>query len=57
MGLMTAIPFTYLLASLNIRMRILQDSLTFRDDAVPGTLQKLRPPSRSVEEKLRSRPR
>jgi biopolymer transport protein ExbB/TolQ len=28
MGLMTAIPFTYLLASLNIRMRILQDSLS-----------------------------
>jgi biopolymer transport protein ExbB len=28
MGLITAIPFTYLLASLNIRMRILQDSLT-----------------------------
>jgi biopolymer transport protein ExbB len=27
MGLITAIPFTYLLASLNIRMRILQDSL------------------------------
>jgi len=28
MGLMTAIPFTYLLASLNIRVRILQDSLS-----------------------------
>jgi biopolymer transport protein ExbB/TolQ len=28
MGLMTAIPFTYMLASLNIRMRILQDSLS-----------------------------
>jgi biopolymer transport protein ExbB len=28
MGLMTAIPFTYFLASLNIRMRILQDSLS-----------------------------
>jgi biopolymer transport protein ExbB/TolQ len=28
MGLMTAIPFTYLLASLNIRMRMLQDSLS-----------------------------
>jgi biopolymer transport protein ExbB/TolQ len=28
MGLITAIPFTYLLASLNIRIRILQDSLT-----------------------------
>jgi biopolymer transport protein ExbB len=28
MGLMTAIPFTYLLAALNIRIRILQDSLT-----------------------------
>ena len=27
MGLITAIPFTYLLASLNIRIRILQDSL------------------------------
>lgn len=27
MGLITAIPFTYLLASLNIRMRLLQDSL------------------------------
>jgi biopolymer transport protein ExbB len=27
MGLITAIPFTYLLASLNIRMRVLQDSL------------------------------
>jgi biopolymer transport protein ExbB len=27
LGLITAIPFTYLLASLNIRMRILQDSL------------------------------
>ena len=25
---MTAIPFTYMLASLNIRMRILQDSLS-----------------------------
>ena len=28
MGLMTAIPFTYMLASLNIRLRILQDSLS-----------------------------
>jgi biopolymer transport protein ExbB len=28
MGLITAIPFTYILASLNIRVRILQDSLT-----------------------------
>jgi len=28
MGLMTAIPFTYLLANLNIRVRILQDSLS-----------------------------
>lgn len=28
MGLMTAIPFTYVLANLNIRMRILQDSLS-----------------------------
>jgi len=28
MGLMTAIPFTYLLASLNIRVRMLQDSLS-----------------------------
>jgi biopolymer transport protein ExbB/TolQ len=28
MGLTTAIPFTYLLANLNIRMRILQDMLT-----------------------------
>ena len=28
MGLITAIPFTYLLANLNIRMRILQDMLT-----------------------------
>jgi biopolymer transport protein ExbB len=28
MGLMTAIPFTFLLAALNIRVRILQDSLT-----------------------------
>jgi biopolymer transport protein ExbB len=28
MGLMTAIPFTYMLAMLNIRLRILQDSLT-----------------------------
>ena len=27
MGLMTAIPFTYILANLNIRVRILQDSL------------------------------
>ena len=28
MGLMTAIPFTYLLANLNIRVRTLQDSLS-----------------------------
>jgi biopolymer transport protein ExbB/TolQ len=28
MGLITAIPFTFLLASLNIRIRLLQDSLT-----------------------------
>jgi len=28
MGLMTAIPFTYLLANLNVRVRKLQDSLT-----------------------------
>ena len=28
MGLMTAIPFTYLLANLNIRVRNLQDSLS-----------------------------
>ena len=28
MGLMTAIPFTYLLANLNIRVRNLQDTLS-----------------------------
>jgi hypothetical protein len=28
MGLMTAIPFTFVLANLNIRVRVLQDSLS-----------------------------
>ena len=51
MGLMTAIPFTYLLANLNIRVRNLQDSLssgmtrflehfkTISARYLPGTLQ------------------